>query len=393
MAGTKRRWGFLVLIAALAVLLFLFSAAYLLWLLAVLLGMAAVLWLLLRADARQLRLEARAVPGGQVGRPLKLTITASRRGGLLAADCLRVELEIQHIMFGTVRHQELLLPLRQWEETFETELPAELCGETVFCCKAAEVRDQMGLFAARCKPFAECRTVCYPMPFELEAALSRDTVGAASTEGLMQNRKGGDPSETFDVREYAPGDDIRAIHWKLSCKTDTLVLREASDPSHYDVALLPDIGLAQAGTPASDRELNSATGITVSLGEQLLRQGVSFCLVLPTRQGLYVNEVRSLRELHRVLPQWLGLELPAEGGIGLQCFRTEHMEQYFTRLLIVSAGRYAQDATVLSSRIGVTVISAAEDVTAPMRTALGGGCEAVLLPAEQRPGESYRIVC
>lgn len=68
---------------------------------------------------------------------------------------------------------------------------------------------------------------------------------------------------------------------------------------------------------------------------------------------------------------------------------------FITRLLIVSAGRYAQDATVLSSRIGVTVISAAEDVTAPVpvRTTLGGGCEAVLLPAEQKPGESCRIVC
>ena len=43
----------------------------------------------------------------------------------------------------------------------------------------------------------------------------------------------------------------------------------------------------------------------------------------------------------------------------------------------------------------MTVISAAEDVTAPVpvRTTLGGGCEAVLLPAEQKPGESYRIVC
>ena len=68
---------------------------------------------------------------------------------------------------------------------------------------------------------------------------------------------------------------------------------------------------------------------------------------------------------------------------------------FITRLLIVSAGRYAQDATVLGSRIGVTVISAAEDVTAPVpvRTTLGGGCEAVLLPAEQKPGESCRIVC
>ena len=28
-----------------------------------------------------------------------------------------------------------------------------------------------------------------------------------------------------------------------------------------------------------------------------------------------------------------------------------------------------------------------------LRTTLGGGCEAVLLPAEQKPGASYRIVC
>ena len=35
-----------------------------------------------------------------------------------------------------------------------------------------------------------------------------------------------DPSETQAIREYLPGDSIRSIHWKLSQKTDTLMVRE-----------------------------------------------------------------------------------------------------------------------------------------------------------------------
>ena len=110
------------------------------------------------------------------------------------------------------------------------------------------------------------------------------------------------------------------------------------------------------------------------------------------------DEVRTELE-HRLLAsenrvrRLLGMEIVDEVSYTYRYIVNEN--GFITRLLIVSAGRYAQDATVLSSRIGVTVISAAEDVTAPVpvRTTLGGGCEAVLLPAEQKPGESYRIVC
>ncbi len=40
---------------------------------------------------------------------------------------------------------------------------------------------------------------------------SDDLIGTADTEDIVQNRRGNDPSEIFDIREYAPGDDIRSI--------------------------------------------------------------------------------------------------------------------------------------------------------------------------------------
>lgn len=51
-------------------------------------------------------------------------------------------------------------------------------------------------------------------------------------------RPGNDNSEIFDVREFRDGDKIQSIHWKLSAKTQELVVREDSQPLACPVVLL-----------------------------------------------------------------------------------------------------------------------------------------------------------
>ena len=394
MTAVKRRIGFGALVVILAVLLFFFSTAYLLRMILILAALFIICLLLIRVDARHLSLSAKLVPGAQAGRSVGFTLTASSRGKLLAAGSMAVEIEIQNIMFGTTETKQLVIPLQKQKQALHAELTLELCGETAVRCIGAKVWDPLGLFSVACVSFSEVRTVCYPKPMSLELSLSRDTAGAANTEGMMQNRKGSDPSETFDIREYTPGDDVRSIHWKLSCKTDdSLILREASEPSHYDVVLLPDLGRAQGDTAVSREELNSAASLTKELGEQLLMQGVSFCLVIPGSKGLQILEITSRQELQRMLPQWLGLAIPEQSGTGLDFFLAEHLEQYFTRLLIVSAGKYTQDVNGLGKRIGVEVISTSDDLKTPVYTSLGAGSETVVLPSEQKRGERYKIAC
>lgn len=393
MTAGKRLPGFCAMVAILAVLLFFSSASCLLWILLILLGSAAASAGLLWIDSRRLRLELYAASGGRAGQPLPLTLKTGRTGTFWAASHMTVELDIISTMFDITEHRQLVLPLKNNRESYGTTITAELCGETRFCCTEVHLQDLLKLFQLRCAPFAEVRTVLYPQPAELELILSRDTVGAADAEGMMQNRPGNDPSEIFDVREYVPGDDIRTIHWKLSCKTDTLIVRQASDPSHYDVALLPDIGFNRGDRCPTNEELNSAVAVTIALGEQLLQQGTAFCIALPTRKGLHLQEIRSLRELHEFLPQWLGLSVQQQSGIGLQCFQSEHLEQHFTRLLLISAGRYMHDLSGLDRRIGVTAVSTVQEITAPAYTKLGASCEAVLLPALPKRGEASRIIC
>ena len=116
-------------------------------------------------------------------------------------------------------------------------------------------------------------------------------------------------------------------------------------------------------------------------------------MVIPTPQGLELHEVRSTRAFARFLPQWMGVRIPAESGLGLHFFQTEHLESYFTRLLVVSAGRYAQDPGGLDRRCGVTVISCDGALEGPVYSALSPVWESVALPAKAGAGESFRIIC
>lgn len=393
MAAAHHRVGFCLSAAVLAVLLFIFSSPYVMWMLMILLGSAAASWLFLRHDARGFEIKAEVSPGGQAGRPVKLCMTTVKKGMFMGAAYAVAEIEISNIMFGTSELKRVRIPLLSRTNSLEMPFETSLCGETGISCISIELWDVLGLFRVRCAPFKEARTTIYPVAADVQLSISRETSGTVSADGMTQNRKGTDHSEIFDIREYVPGDDIRGVHWKLSCKTDSLIMRQPSDPAHYDVMLLPDIGLGAGEEPVSNKELEGAASFTLALAEELLSLGTSFCLAIPGADGLDICEVRSRRQLEEVLPRWLGTRVTEKSGVGLRYFISEHMEQYFTRLLLVSGGKYVQDMRGLDVRMGITIITAEDGVSSPSYTAVSPGCDAVVLPADGTDGRPYRIVC
>lgn len=77
------------------------------------------------------------------------------------------------------------------------------------------------------------------IPTEVNVSEVRET--EADSEHFSVLEPGRDVSETFDVRPYVPGDEVRAIHWKLSAKSDDLVIRRFVKPIHYSVVLLVEL--------------------------------------------------------------------------------------------------------------------------------------------------------
>ncbi len=94
-------------------------------------------------------------------------------------------------------------------------------------------------------------------------------------------------AETFQVREYAPGDSPRQIHWKLSSKLDRMIVRVAGLPLERSVLLLWE----RRGTPAA-QESDAMAEVMAVVCQELLRQGVGCRAAWNGGGELTVQEVR-----------------------------------------------------------------------------------------------------
>lgn len=82
-----------------------------------------------------------------------------------------------------------------------------------------------GLFEHKKKLYCKGRIVVYPSlnPFPLPAQ-SSSPVPLLSDKGVFSGK--GDGEEFAGIRDYAPGDSLRSVHWPSSAKTGKLMIRE-----------------------------------------------------------------------------------------------------------------------------------------------------------------------
>ena len=374
------------------ILLFAYSRRFMLYSVVLLMTLAVAMYLFLRRDIRSIETVLTIAPTVKEGQEVFLSVDISSEHFFHAAGYVMAELEIRNEMFDTVEHKKFLMSLSGRRNHFEIPAETDFCGETCIECQNIWIFDLFKLFRAGGKKPRAIRTVIYPETMDIRVELDKNMAGAPQEEGMIQNRKGNDLSEIYDIREYVPGDDIRSIHWKLSSKTENLILREASDPSHYNVVLLPDFGQDFMKEEQSENVINAAVAVGASIGQRLIEKRVAFCMALPSVSGLQICEIKDRRELQRILALWLACPVAPKSGDGLQCFMMERLEQYFTRLLILTAGEYQQNLSGLNERIGITVlhISAAAGY---VNAESGNGCEIIEIPAGIDNQETYRIRC
>ncbi len=118
----------------------------------------------------------------------------------------------------------------------ELPLPTEFCGQLVCRLTRVECRDLLGLFALRKK--CPAPLICTVLP-ELKAPdAPPDLDLALETSSQLKPKYGGGFSEEHDLREYHPGDTVNSIHWKLSSKTDKVIVREPLVSANQDVFLV-----------------------------------------------------------------------------------------------------------------------------------------------------------
>lgn len=106
----------------------------------------------------------------------------------------------------------------------EVAIDSTQTGLTVFEVNRVYTISLLGLFSRRIKTDSKASVLVLPPPrkpsnsIELPRSL------------ILRPKYGGGFSEDHEMRVYQPGDPVRSIHWKLSAKFDSLIIREPMIP-------------------------------------------------------------------------------------------------------------------------------------------------------------------
>lgn len=161
-----------------------------------------------------------------------------------------------------------LPPLGQFHQDFLLE--SAHCGRIYVELRQTRLLDCFGLISLPLSLKAGARLTVLPDLFSCQVTLSPTP---ALAEDSSLSRRGDDPTEIFQLREYQQGDDVRRIHWKLSSKLDKLILRESSQSEDRSLLVYWDKRF-----PCTPAQMDAMAEITASVCQGLCDCGISFDL-------------------------------------------------------------------------------------------------------------------
>lgn len=238
--------------------------------LATLFASAVQAWLAVRA----LRFERFAPPAVQVGEPVTVEITAWSERRIMRPLVTIIDRLPKNLVSQGMRPSLPIAP--SFDQPIQTKYTFRPMRRGRFKWSNLRVRgtDALGLIVReRSYKTDPIELTVYPAPIPVQVEATPSS-GWGSSD-LDSGRVRGSGLEPRTVREYAPGDPIRYIHWKSSAKSRNLMVKEFETGSGVSISFLfqrtkgTDIG---SETTSS---LEAMCGHALFLAEEYLNAGAS----------------------------------------------------------------------------------------------------------------------
>jgi len=174
-------------------------------------------------------------------------------------------------------------------------IPTDHCGSLHITVKRFRFFDYLGLFSRSVRfRSRQYHVTVRPIPIALPEEPQLDTCLFPA----WKPKPGGGFAENHELRLYRPGDNLQQIHWKLSAKTGSLIVRQPMEPIRGRILVRMDL----KGTPD---QLDRKLGQLLWLGRHLLSQNISFQIQCLTGQGVeylrVTNEESLLQSIDTLL--------------------------------------------------------------------------------------------
>ncbi|BBF44575.1 hypothetical protein lbkm_3288 [Lachnospiraceae bacterium KM106-2] len=164
----------------------------------------------------------------------------------------------------------------------------------------AKIYDYLHIFSRRVNCETECKLTVIPRVREMQTELIlAEGMDAEESQKYSNNKPGDDPSEVYGIREYQPGDKLQRIHWKLSNKSEALLVKEYSLPIKCSVAILIDRKMCEDELKVQ----NDLLEMMFSLSNHLLNEMVWHSLAWYQNDfdSIYVAEIKNREAFYEAM--------------------------------------------------------------------------------------------
>lgn len=189
------------------------------------------------------------------------------------------------------------------------------CGRLEINTKKLQIKDMLGMFKTEKELDKGGVVTVYPERFYVNVNLSNSASALLEGDKYSRTQIGNDSAETMGIKEYVPGDPVKNMHWKLSAKTDKLLIKEYGQPIVDQVCLLLDMSVTGDRKPD---EIDLIADVFTSIADAMLENDYEPEIGWqdPESGVLNLRQVRSEDELTPVLGEMLGVPVK-EGGISI----------------------------------------------------------------------------
>ena len=225
---------------------------------------ALILWRMMALSVHMTIPMALAESGQPVG--VQFCVEARRR--LFGKTRLRVQVEGRQLPGKQRKRKWLELCAPAWAaQTQRKDVTMHCAGGYEYRLSRVRIYDWTGWLYLTKRMDQTAMTQLLPKIHQIPVQLSGAVRSFFGEAEVYDDLRGGtDPAEVFQIRAYTPGDRLQNIHWKLSAKSEELMVREHSLPKGCPVVLLLGTkGLGKLKPVQLDLFLQIAASISFAL--------------------------------------------------------------------------------------------------------------------------------
>ena len=264
----KNRVFYILLLLAIVIIYIFTNTYYTLLLMALCIILPVISLVLMLISGKSLDISA-DVPGTAQKNDVHLSYTMTNKSIMPVAQVMFTVLMENQLTGSTSKRKVNASIGGKKTVTARLALMNSRSGMVHISTQKIRVYDALGLFTLKKADLQDKTVAVYPDMNDVSVSMEKPVETRGDGTRYSPDRPGQDVSELFALREYAAGDEIRKIHWKLSSKIDRMMVRDFSLPLNYSVFLLAEL------TQDSEDAVDSLVETYLSLSKGLLENGIN----------------------------------------------------------------------------------------------------------------------